>query len=638
MKKSVKSQKVIAMSWLLALLTFLGAGCADLPNSLPGGFNYADTSDETIVGNDKEEVTGSEEQELPQDHRSYDKAEVTDTGLYDDPLLYEEYDSSAVLVMYLTVSTGNEADSSNHTWKEVNTYSAYDYEAMGVDRYKVDGILQIDETGDGLTEDSFGYGESVPNVSVQVRGQSSSGSIEKNYKIRIKDGKGEFREQRTLNLNKHYGDPFRLINRLCYSLAEPIPVVIAGRTQFVHLYVKDLTDGANEGISPSQWPPKSADESGYVDYGLYTMVEQVNRTYLKNHGFDENGQLYKVTFFEWNKYDAVMLPRDDPEFSLSDFEKYIEIKGNEDTSKLTNVVEKINNYSIPIEEIIDEHFDEDNLFYWMAFNILNGNNDVGPRNLFLYSPLNSERFYFMCWDMDASFKYQWNKSRGRQYGESWEQGMTKYLGLILIQRVMKEPQYRQKLTDAVEDLYSNYVSPDIVGEKAGEFSEITRSYLFHNGADSSGSVIEEKQFDQMIAGFPDEVEHQYQAFQESMKKPWPFFVGVPSVQEDNKDKLTLSWGVSYDYGGEEVTYSYLLATDPYFKHVIDSAEGIRIPVATTDILPPGTYYLRVVATNRSGYSMDCFDYANEKNAGKIYGCYVFVVNEDGTMVPYVSEE
>ena len=623
--KSSKFHKAIGLPFLL-LLALGFAGCADPSDGVPGESKDA-TSVEITVEKESEEGAGSDEQEI----RSYEKAEMKDSRLYDDPKLYAEYNSSDVIVMYLTVSNGNETDGSNHTWDEVNTYSVYDYDAMGVDRYKVDGILQIDETGNGLTPDSFGYGELVPNVSVQVRGQTSSRSTEKNYKVRIKDGKGEFREQRTLDLNKHYGDPLRMLNRLCYSLAEPIPQVIAGRTQFVHLYVKDLTN-TEEGTDKLERPVL---ESGFADYGLYTMVEQVNRTYLKNHGFDENGQLYKVTFFEWDEYDAVMTPRNDPEFSLSAFERYMEIKGDGDTSKLTEVIKEINNYSIPIDEIIENHFDEENLFYWMAFNILNGNNDVGARNLFLYSPLNSERFYFICWDMDASFKYQWNQSRGRHDGESWEQGMTKFLGLILIQRVMKEPQYRQKLTEAVEDLYSTYMNPDVVGEKAREFSQITKTYLFNGGVDSPRAAIDEELFDQIIAGFSSEVVHQYEVFYESMKKPWPFYVDLPSIQEEDKDKLTLSWGISYDYGGEEVTYSYMLATDPFFENVLDSAEGIRIPLATTDILPPGIYYLRVVATNRSGYSMECFDYAKERNVGKVYGCFAFIVHEDGTMAPYI---
>ena len=31
-----------------------------------------------------------------------------------------------------------------HTWKEINSYSVYDYEDMGVERYQVAGLLQVE--------------------------------------------------------------------------------------------------------------------------------------------------------------------------------------------------------------------------------------------------------------------------------------------------------------------------------------------------------------------------------------------------------------------------------------------------------------------------------------------------------------
>ena len=65
-----------------------------------------------------------------------------DVHIRDKNLLYEMYDNTEIVTMYLTVSSGNEAEGTDHTWEEVNTYSAYDYDRMGVDRYKVAGLLQ----------------------------------------------------------------------------------------------------------------------------------------------------------------------------------------------------------------------------------------------------------------------------------------------------------------------------------------------------------------------------------------------------------------------------------------------------------------------------------------------------------------
>ena len=105
-----------------------------------------------------------------------DKQEIqteTDIHLRDKNLLYTQYDNTEIVTMYLTVSTGNEGEGTNHTWEEVNTYSAYDYEEMGVDRYKVAGLLQVGDEN-GLIPGELGYGQVAPNCTVQIRGQSSS--------------------------------------------------------------------------------------------------------------------------------------------------------------------------------------------------------------------------------------------------------------------------------------------------------------------------------------------------------------------------------------------------------------------------------------------------------------------------------
>ena len=547
-----------------------------------------------------------------------EKEASEDEHLRDNSLLYENEDPTSVITMYLTVSSGNEADGSNHTWEEINTYSAYDYVNMGVDRYKVEGVLKIDDTGEGLGEDSFGYDDAEPNVTVQVRGQTSSRQRQKNYKIRIKKGSGSFRGQRTLNLNKHMGEAFRFANKLSYDLLNTIPQLVGGRTQFVHLYVRDLTAEA---------------PGDYVDYGLYTMVEQVNRTFLKNHLLDENGQLYKVTFYEWDEYEAVMMDQDDPEFDRAAFERYLEIKGNEDHTKLQQATADVKNYLKPISQTVEEYFDAENICYWMAFNILIGNYDSSARNLFLYSPMNSEKFYMIPWDLDASFRRDFLDMKEHHEGESWERGMQLFLGVSLVNRMMREPAYRDMLTNAVTDLYNNYLTPKLVQARADALSSVTKQFLFgeYSAADYDGSPIrDEATYDELLSKVGSQVERNYQYYLDSLDNPWPFYVDLPEPDEDNNE-LILSWGVSYDIHDEPVTYEFILATDYLFENVIDRQEGLSVPTATTTPLPAGTYFLRVRATNASGRSTDCFDYYSTHVTGKAYGCYCFIVREDGTV-------
>lgn len=104
------------------------------------------------------------------------KAETSDKvkHLRDKDELYEVYDDSGIVTMYLTVSRGNSSENTDHSWAEINTYSVYDYADMGVARYQVMGLLQAGDE-DGPVAGEVGYGEEAPNATVQVRGQTSSG-------------------------------------------------------------------------------------------------------------------------------------------------------------------------------------------------------------------------------------------------------------------------------------------------------------------------------------------------------------------------------------------------------------------------------------------------------------------------------
>ena len=84
--------------------------------------------------------------------------EINGIPLRENKDLYSVYDDSGIVTMYLTVSSGNEAEGTNHTWAEINHYSVYDYEKMGVERYQVNGLLQVgDENGPVVGE--VGYNE-----------------------------------------------------------------------------------------------------------------------------------------------------------------------------------------------------------------------------------------------------------------------------------------------------------------------------------------------------------------------------------------------------------------------------------------------------------------------------------------------
>ena len=88
---------------------------------------------------------------------------------------------------------------------------------------------------------------------------------------------------------------------------------------------------------------------------------------------DSNGQLYKINSLNSIVTKNIIKKEDDAGYDKTAFEKMLEIKGDSDHTKLIDMLTDLNDYSIGIEDVLKEHFDEENIVYWMAFQILMGN-------------------------------------------------------------------------------------------------------------------------------------------------------------------------------------------------------------------------------------------------------------------------
>ena len=594
-------KQVIAVMMCTALL----AGCSGSMTATTDKSSEADAANDTSTENMQGD---SVEKEEAQDINEY--------HLRDKDLLYENDDETSVVTMYLTVSRGNSAENTDHSWEEINTYSVYDYDEMNVERYKVNGLLQVgDENGPVAGE--VGYGVDTPNATVCVRGQTSSRNQQKNYKIELKKNKGTWREQRTINLNKHQGDSLRFRNKLMYDMMKDIPQIMSLRTQFVHLYVKDETAGS---------------DGKFEDYGLYTQVEQLNKTALKAHGLDSNGQLYKINHFEFYRYEDVIKLQDDASFDQKKFEELLEIKGSTDHTKLIEMLEKVNDTSVPIQEVLEQYFDVENLTYWMAYMILTGNVDTQSRNVYIYSPLNSDKWYFLPWDNDAAFMNHEYETIGFAGKGSWECGISNYWGNVLFQRCLKSDEFRKDLDQAIQEL-RQFLNKERIDNLVNEYKSVVKPFAYQM-PDSMNEKLTSEQYDQIAASISDEVEENYQMYLESLQKPMPFYIGVPTVKDG---KLNINWDVAYDFDAETVTYTVEVAKDYAFQNVIYSQDELKLPEISIDIPEAGQYFVRIRAKNTSGEVQDAFDYY-VTDEGKQWGMKCFYVNADGTIGEDVYEE
>lgn len=518
-----------------------------------------------------------------------------------------------IVTMYLTVREGNASDGTNHTWQEVNTYSAYYYDELGIDRYKVAALLQVGDEN-GPVEGQLGYGQTVPNATVQIRGQTSSRNAQKNYKIKLIDNSDGWNGQRTIALNKHMGEGLRFRNKLAYDLMTEIPQIMALRTQFVHLYVRDLT-----GDNPDE----------FVDYGLYTQVEQLNKTALRAHGLDRNGYLYKVNACEFYEYDDLRLVSD-PDYDEAAFSAILETKGKADHTKLLEMLHAVNDYTISTDELLERYFDTENIAYWMAFMILTGNVDTQNRNFYIYCPLNGNTWYIYPWDNDDMLTATEFEIRGYHSDTEWEAGISNYWGNILFRRALMSEKFRQELHTAVLDLQEHYLNGNRIGELFQRYNAIVEPYVSRM-PDLQFLPVTLKERETVVEDTKYEIWTNYQRYLETLESPMPFYVGVP---EQTDTSLLVTWDDSFDFQNEDITYRVVLAKDYEDKEVLYEADGIVLPKLEIPlVLEPGQYFLRVVATNASGKQMSCFDYYTNTE-GKVSGVYCFYVEEDGSIVPF----
>lgn len=538
---------------------------------------------------------------------------INDIPLQDNMNIYQYDDPDSVITMYVTVREGNSADNSDHTWQEVNDFTKFFFVGnVNTVVGKAEAILQIgDEYGPIPGE--LGYGEIVPNATIQIRGNTASRTPQKSYKIELFDSAGEWRGQSTIALNKHFDDITRLRNKMCFDLMKELDDFVSLRTQFVHLYVKDETSD----------PPSDV----FVDYGLFTQIEQPNRAFLRNHLLDQDAQLYKPNMFEFYRYPDEIKLADDPLYDLQLFETVLEVKGNRDHSKLIKMLEDVNNWNIPIEEIFNSYFDADNYFTWMAFNIIIGNVDTESQNFYLYSPQNSQTWYFLPWDYDGSFARQEKEIFGGYGFHLFQEGIANYWGSVLHKRVLTVPTYRAQLDEKINQLLE-FITPELIAARVENYREVTDKYV-SSMPDILHLRATLEEYDLLMNLLPSELEVNYQLYLESLEKPMPFYMGDPQVVNG---KLHFNWEEAYDFDAQDITYTFRLSPSWDMADAIYEVELTNFTTFEVDLVSPGEYFWQVVATNEDGKVQYPFDYYRDVEGDYHYGMKYFYLYEDNQIL------
>lgn len=517
---------------------------------------------------------------------------VTATDSFtEDRRIYDRDDDFSVRTLYVTVLPDDSDDDADWNWYLMNRLRDRTVE-------KDLPVIMQEGAGDGSGPQSglFGYTETISNGKIGLRGNSTRYSAQRSYSIELKDRAGLWNDQRKINLVKSIGDPTRIRNKLSFDIFETMPDMGSLRTQFIHLYVKDLSEGGDR---------------AYEDYGLFTQIEQPNKNYLKNHWLDPNGQLYKAVYFEFFRYADDLKLESDPNYDPALFESHLEIRGREEHAKLLKMLDDVNDVSIPIDEVIERHFDLDNYLTWMAANILMDNMDTNTQNFLLYSPLNSEKFYFLPWDYDGG----WTPPRELHTIGEVGAGISNYWGSVLHNRFLRSQENVNLVKDKIEQLYSQYLDKETLTERIARYQEVVKPFLMR-APDRNYLPVKVEQLDDFYRDLSEVPTRGRERFYVDLQRPRPIFLADPVRQGD---KYLFRWDASFDLQGDDLTYDLIIARDLAFASIVKEVKGIRVLQSEVSGLSPGKYFWRVVVRDSAGHTQVPFDNYRDDEGDQHYG-------------------
>lgn len=536
---------------------------------------------------------------------SYEKVNASEFQVKDSAGLYKENDQ--VLTVYLALGLGNEADGTDHTWQEINSVPLSE---QGIKPYQCEAVLQLGDEN-APTEGSFGYGQLTANAVVRLQGINASRRQQKSYRVTIKSGMGSFDGIKSLVLSKGFTDPLRITNKLCYQLMEGVPGLLSTRTWLVHLYVKDTTSGS---------------DSLYEDYGLYTMVETINKTYLRNRNLDGDGALYKANQFDFARHEDAITLATSAGYQQDAFETLLEVKGDQDHSRLLEMLKAVNDYDRQIGDVVETYFDKNNLYNWLAFNILTGNKDASVTNYYLYSPTGSKKFYFISWDNDSALRDDYQQLRSPGQSPSWDTGVFSFSDNVLFFRLFQDSDCVSALSTAVDTMYENYLTRERVTEAVERLTSMAVYYIY-SLPDRTFARVTREQYHVLAADIYDQITENYYDYYDSLMAPAPFHIHEPQKLPDGT--LRLSWDQAAC--SQTVTYDVLLDNSWDFITPLKQAEGMKTTEFDIKALPVGQYFLKVTAKADNGKTQIAYETYSTEVRTTVFGTLCFYVLPDGSV-------
>lgn len=455
-----------------------------------------------------------------------------------------------------------------------------------------------------VQDDTFAQTATTANATLALRGKSTRDAEQKSFKIKLVDKSNPWRGHTTIHLNKHIYDHTRIRNKLSFDLFATIPQMTSLRTSFVHLFING------------------------EDQGLYTQIESAKKSFLSAHGLDPNGTLYKADHFDFSRID-IATARDPVAFDY-----HLESKANPNPEKVVEMLDALNDWSRDIDEVIDEYFWRDNYLAWLASNVLMANTDTNNQNFYLYSPSDSERWYFLPWDYDCA--WGWSDQPGETPEPRTSKGVANWWSPVIHNRFLRKDANAAELDVHIRTLLDSHLSHATVAERLQGYRDIVREFISRPPdlsmlkgalkATSTAQLVERWEAEFNRVG--DFVNVGFDMYVEALQWPMPVWLGTP--KQDGAE-LTFSWDESFHMQDHGLSYDFEFSKTPVFTEddVVENRKGLLGTRLKVPAPPPGVYYFRVIIRddvdpeNHWQYGMNVFE--DSENRKLHYGVRQFVV-------------
>lgn len=490
----------------------------------------------------------------------------------EDKGVYRLYDDNKLSCIYLKIQEGqDEKTGRQYSFSYLKNYT--DSDVSDGEEPFCNVIMSVGTDSESSTFGGFGFGEMTANAKLTVKGRTDK-IDSRSWQIKLYDRAGLYEGARTINLIKNTDDLSRMKIKLGFDIVSCLEDTGGLRTKFVRLFVYDTTDEGR-----LEWE----------DMGIYTYVEQPNKAWLNAHGLDENGTLYRAKNFRFEP-DKALRPAEDKKYDKEKFEEILGIREAENHDKLLKMIDAVNAPETTIDDLLGLYFNEENLLTYCAVSLLMGNAEGGYKDYLLYSPQNSDTWYFIFDDFRNAFEHP---------------EMSDY-GFLLNNKVFRmylsSEENRRKLDKKIDEIRT-VIDDDFVEEKISYYKSEILKYIY------SMPEINE------LPAAAEEVEPYIEKLPEKIAaaEDIDFNLCVPYITgyKREKDKISLEFHENKAYD-----YTVQISADRRFETIIGE---IRLNDKVFSYDMSGSYYIRLTAKAPDGSKAICGNISEDTMGREIFG-------------------